>query len=118
MLYERLAAFMVDRAKPTTPLNVALNRGAEAGAESFIHAMLPMLAAGDPARIVHNLASVRGSSQEWADEGTKEDVVWVSRVNGCIDALARELAASPRLRGLARELLQAASSERPMAQET
>ncbi|MFT3800811.1 MAG: hypothetical protein QM766_06275 [Burkholderiaceae bacterium] len=117
MLYERLAAFITDRAKPATPLNIALNRGAEAGPDSFVNTMLPMLAAGDPARIVNNLSLVRGSSQEWAYEGTDQDAAWVSRVNRCIDALAHELDTMPRLRGLAAELLRAASSESRRAHE-
>lgn len=117
MLYERLAAFITDRAKPATPLNIALNRGAESGPDSFVNAMLPMLAAGDPARIVNNLARVRGSSQEWAAEGTNEDAAFVSRVNGCIDALALELDSMPRLRGLAAELLRSAYSENSRPQE-
>ena len=70
-----------------------------------------------PARIVRNLARVRGSSQEWAAEGTKEDAAWVSRVNGCIDALGRELNTMPRLHGLAGELFEAAFSESRLAQE-
>lgn len=110
--YERLAAFIADRAKPTSPLNDALNRGADAGPEFFVRAILPMLAVGDPERIVHNLALARESSKDWAEEGTEDDATWISRVNGCIDALGRELDTIPRLRGLARELSQAASPER------
>lgn len=117
LLYERLAAFIVDRAKPATPLNIALNQGADAGPESFVNAMLPLLALGDPARIVHNFARVRGSSQEWTEEGSKEDAAWVTRVNGCIDALGRELSTVPRLRDLAGLLLQAESSGSGLAQK-
>lgn len=114
MLYERLAAFIVDRAKPASPLNIALNRGAAVGPESFVSAMLPILATGDPARIINNLARVRGTSHEWADEGTDGDAAWVVQVNGCIDALGRELHTIPRLRSLAAELSQAASSDSRM----
>jgi hypothetical protein len=107
--YERLAAFIVDRAKPTTPLNIALNQGVEAGPQTFVQAMLPVLARGDPDRIAHHLARVRGSSREWADEGTGEDAARVIRVNKCIDALGRELDTVPRLRNLAATLFVAAS---------
>jgi hypothetical protein len=88
LLYERLAAFVVDRAKPATPLNVALNRGAEAGPQAFVETILPVLARGDPGRIVHNLARIRESTAEWAEEGAEDDSAFVIKVNDCIDALA------------------------------
>lgn len=109
LLYERLAAFIVDRAKPATPLNIELNRGAETGSQAFVEAMLPILARGDPSRIVHNLACLRASSGEWAEEGTEDDAAFVTRVNECIDALARKLGTVPRLRNLAATLLRAAA---------
>jgi hypothetical protein len=110
LLYERLAAFIVDRAKPATPLNIALNRGADTGAATFVEEMLPVLARGNPERVVQNLARVRESTHLWAEEGGKpDDVAFVARVNECIDALACELGRVPRLRDLATVLTQAAS---------
>jgi hypothetical protein len=111
LLYERLAAFIVDRAKPTTPLNRALDRGVDTGPQGFIEAMLPVLGLGDPRRIVENLARIRESSAEWAEEGTEDDAMWVARVNECIDALGRELDTVPRLRELAATLFRAASRD-------
>jgi hypothetical protein len=111
MLYERLAAFLVDRAKPATPLNIALNRGAEEGPNAFIDALLPILATGDPSRIVRNLASVRSSSRDWANEGTEDDAQWASKVDACIDALAEKFETVPRLHGLAVNLRQAAARD-------
>lgn len=112
LLYERLAAFIVDSAKPTTPLNVALNHGADCGSESYVRDMMAVLALGDVPRIIHFLAYVREVSQEWAAEGNEGDATWVTKANACIDALGRTLDTSPRLRHLARELFQAATHKK------
>jgi hypothetical protein len=109
LLYERLASFIVDRGKPATPLNRELNQGAEAGPQAFIKAMLPILARGDPDRIVHNLPLVRESTATWAEEGTGDDSAFAIKVNDCIDELGHELDTIPRLRGLAAALLRMAS---------
>jgi hypothetical protein len=106
LLYERLTAFIVDRAKPETPLNDALNRGVESGAQGFIEAMLPILATGDPSQIIRNLASVRASTGAWAVKGTADDA-FASRVDECIDSLAHKLGTVPHLNNLARTLMEA-----------
>jgi hypothetical protein len=111
LLYERLAAFIVDHAKPSTPLNIALNRGAESGVETFVQSMLTVLARGDPERVVHNLARVRSSMQEWAAGGNQDDAAWAAKVSECIDALACELDTIPRLSQLATTLFRAASED-------
>jgi len=113
LLYERLAAFIVDRANPTTPLNDALNRSAEAGPQAFIAIVLPILARGNPGRVIQNLASVRATTGEWAQEGMAEDVEFAARVNECIDGLAHELDTVPRLRKLAAILINAALANAP-----
>jgi hypothetical protein len=111
LLYERLAAFIIDRAKPATPLNIALNRGVETGTQSFVQAMLPVLARGDPGRVIQNLARVRESLGEWVGEGTGDDAAFATGVNECIIALGEELYTVPRLRNLAAALLGRGTSQ-------
>lgn len=110
LLYERLAAFIVDRSNPTTPLNDILNRTAEAGPQAFIASITPMLARGNPERIIRNLSSVRATTTEWAQGGNPDDEEFVIKVNNCIDGLAAEINTVPRLRGLAADLINAASA--------
>lgn len=109
LLYERLASFIVDRACPTTPLNDLLNRGVEAGKQAFVGMVVPMMAQGNPDRIVQHLSRVRGSTQDWADAGTSEDAEFAVQINGCIDALASELKSARQLRELAAMLHEAAA---------
>jgi hypothetical protein len=69
-----------------------------------------MLARGNPERIIRNLSSVRATTTEWAQGGNPDDEEFVIKVNNCIDGLAAEINTVPRLRGLAADLINAASA--------
>lgn len=109
--YERLASAVVDQAKPASPINAILNRGAELGAQTFIDDMLPVLARGDVLQVIHSLASVRSATSSLALEGTVAERMFAANVNDCIDSLALELSGVPRLRKLASLLRNAAARE-------
>lgn len=109
LFYERLAAFIVDRAKPTTPLNKILELGEREGSSVFVEHILSELAKGNPKLIIENLARIRATSFEWAEEGTSDDYRYTLKINECVDILASELQKRSQLKNLASILIEAAT---------
>jgi len=111
-LYERLAAFIVDKAVPTSPLNEALNMGEKYGPQAYVQYMLEVMACGDPGRIVENLATMRRSFPEWLEGGTPDDIAWAKKVALCVDSLVDQLGSERSLRQLSDTLIEAARPQR------